>query len=81
MAVFQPGEETAQGARSMIADGMVERFPSPIVTLGPARDAISAGRIGAPRRHHALGRGQLGGDAVRSRRPWFDAAEGASIRW
>jgi metal-dependent amidase/aminoacylase/carboxypeptidase family protein len=26
MAVFQPGEETAQGTRAMIADGMVKRF-------------------------------------------------------
>lgn len=34
MAVFQPGEETAQGARAMIEDGLLERFPKPDVVLG-----------------------------------------------
>jgi hippurate hydrolase len=34
MVLFQPGEETAQGARAMIADGFLERFPKPEVTLG-----------------------------------------------
>src|SRR6476661_4186216 len=34
MAVFQPGEETAQGAQAMINDGLVKRFPVPKVVLG-----------------------------------------------
>ncbi|WP_244734243.1 M20/M25/M40 family metallo-hydrolase [Mesorhizobium sp. 113-1-2] len=34
MAVFQPGEETAQGAQAMIDDGLLERFPTPDVVLG-----------------------------------------------
>ena len=34
MAVFQPGEETAQGARAMIDDGLFTRFPKPDVVLG-----------------------------------------------
>jgi amidohydrolase len=34
MAVFQPGEETAQGAKAMIADGVTQRFPTPAVALG-----------------------------------------------
>ena len=34
MAVFQPGEETAQGAQAMIDDGLLERFPNPVVVLG-----------------------------------------------
>jgi hippurate hydrolase len=34
MAVFQPGEETAQGAQAMIDDGLFERFPKPAVVLG-----------------------------------------------
>jgi amidohydrolase len=34
IAVFQPGEETAQGARAMIADGLIARFPKPDVVLG-----------------------------------------------
>ena len=34
MAVFQPGEETAQGAQAMINDGLLKRFPIPDVVLG-----------------------------------------------
>ncbi|MGE5489761.1 MAG: M20 family metallopeptidase [Actinomycetota bacterium] len=34
MVVFQPGEETAQGARAMIDDGLFTRFPKPDVVLG-----------------------------------------------
>ena len=34
VAIFQPGEETAQGARAMIADGLLTRFPKPEVVLG-----------------------------------------------
>jgi hippurate hydrolase len=34
MLVFQPGEETAQGAQAMIDDGLLERFPTPDVVLG-----------------------------------------------
>jgi len=51
MAVFQPGEETAEGAQAMIDDGLFKRFPKPAVVLGqhvmvgPA--GAVAGRIGA----------------------------------
>jgi amidohydrolase len=34
LAVFQPGEETAQGAQAMIDDGLFDRFPQPEVILG-----------------------------------------------
>jgi amidohydrolase len=34
LAVFQPAEETAQGAQAMIDDGLFERFPKPNVILG-----------------------------------------------
>ncbi len=34
MAVFQPGEESGYGARSMVDDGLFERFPKPDVILG-----------------------------------------------
>ncbi len=34
MPVFQPAEETAQGARAMIDDGLFRRFPKPDVVLG-----------------------------------------------
>ncbi len=33
MTIFQPGEETAQGARAMIDDGLLERFPKPDIVL------------------------------------------------
>src|ERR687885_1920402 len=34
MAVFQPAEETAEGAQAMIDDGLFDRFPKPVVVLG-----------------------------------------------
>ena len=34
MAVFQPAEETAEGAQAMIDDGLFDRFPRPDVVLG-----------------------------------------------
>jgi hippurate hydrolase len=34
IALFQPGEETAEGARAMINDGLLDRFPKPDVVLG-----------------------------------------------
>ncbi|MGH7153767.1 MAG: amidohydrolase [Acetobacteraceae bacterium] len=46
IAVFQPGEETGQGARAMIADGIVKRFPKPDVTLGQHVMPLRAGQIG-----------------------------------
>src|SRR5437588_929433 len=33
-AVFQPAEETAEGAQAMIDDGLFDRFPKPDVVLG-----------------------------------------------
>ena len=46
LAVFQPGEETGQGARAMIEDGMVRRFPKPDVTLGQHLVPAPAGNVG-----------------------------------
>lgn len=46
MAVFQPGEEIGLGARAMIEDGLVERFPRPDVILGQHVSPLPAGRIG-----------------------------------
>jgi hippurate hydrolase len=34
MVVFQPGEETAQGAQAMIDDSLFKRFPKPAIVLG-----------------------------------------------
>jgi amidohydrolase len=47
MAVFQPAEETAQGAQAMIDDGLFERFPKPDVVLGQHLMPWSAGAIGS----------------------------------
>lgn len=46
LAVFQPGEETAEGARAMIEDGMVKRFPRPDVTMAQHVSVLPAGAIG-----------------------------------
>jgi amidohydrolase len=45
MAVFQPGEETAQGAKAMIDDGMSKRFPKPDVVLGQHVMSLPSGNI------------------------------------
>jgi hippurate hydrolase len=46
LAVFQPAEETAQGARAMIDDGLFDRFPKPEVILGQHVMPAPAGRLG-----------------------------------
>ena len=51
MAVFQPGEETAEGAQAMIDDGLFRRFAKPDVVLGQhvmvGPSGTVAGRPGA----------------------------------
>jgi hippurate hydrolase len=51
MAVFQPGEETAEGAQAMIDDGLFKRFAKPNVVLGQhvmvGPSGTVAGRAGA----------------------------------
>ena len=46
MAVFQPAEETAEGAQAMIDDGLFNRFPKPDVVLGQHVMVGPAGNIG-----------------------------------
>jgi hippurate hydrolase len=46
MAVFQPAEETAEGAQAMIDDGLLQRFPKPDVLLGQHVMPTPAGAIG-----------------------------------
>src|SRR5689334_20497357 len=46
MAVFQPAEETAEGAQAMIDDGLFQRFPRPDVVLGQHVMVGAAGDIG-----------------------------------
>ncbi|MFE0174071.1 amidohydrolase [Streptomyces sp. NPDC059002] len=47
LGVFQPAEETAQGARAMVDDGFYERFGTPDVVLGQHVAPLPAGMIGA----------------------------------
>jgi hippurate hydrolase len=51
MAVFQPAEETGEGAQAMIDDGLLKRFPKPDVILGQhvmvGPSGTVAGRPGA----------------------------------
>lgn len=47
VAVFQPAEETGEGARAMVEDGVVERFPKPDIVLGQHVMPLPAGQIGA----------------------------------
>ena len=47
MAVFQPAEETAEGARAMIDDGLLQRFPKPDVVLGQHVMTAPAGDLGS----------------------------------
>jgi len=46
MAVFQPAEETGTGARAMVADGLLTRFPKPDVILAQHLMKGAAGTIG-----------------------------------
>lgn len=47
MAVFQPAEETAEGAQAMIDDGLFTRFPKPDVVLGQHVMPDLAGTVGS----------------------------------
>src|SRR4051794_10519071 len=46
LAVFQPAEETAEGAQAMIDDGLFDHFPKPEVILGQHVMPAPAGAIG-----------------------------------
>jgi hippurate hydrolase len=45
MAVFQPAEESAEGAQAMIDDGLFDRFPKPDVVLGQHVMPAPAGTV------------------------------------
>jgi hippurate hydrolase len=46
LLVFQPAEETGEGARAMIDDGLFDRFAVPDVVLGQHVSPIPAGLLG-----------------------------------
>ncbi|WP_063056985.1 amidohydrolase [Nocardia salmonicida] len=45
VAIFQPAEETGAGARGMLEDGLLERFPMPRIVLGQHVGPLPAGLI------------------------------------
>lgn len=45
VAVFQPAEEVGQGARAMLDDGVLDRFPRPDVVLGQHVGPFPAGLV------------------------------------
>ncbi|HVZ57237.1 MAG TPA: amidohydrolase [Chitinophagaceae bacterium] len=60
LAVFQPGEEEGRGARAMIDDGMISRFPKPDIILGQHVMVGIAGSVG-----HRSGAILAGGDSLK----------------
>jgi len=46
MLVFQPAEETGEGARAMIDDGLFDRFGAPDIVLGQHVSPMPAGVLG-----------------------------------
>ena len=46
IALFQPAEEFGAGARAMITDGVLDRYPAPVVVLGQHLTPLPAGLIG-----------------------------------
>lgn len=48
VAVFQPAEETSEGAREMIKDGFFSRFPRPDIILGQHVINSPAGTVNLP---------------------------------
>ena len=59
LAVFQPGEEVGRGAKAMMDDGMMKRFPKPEVVLGQHVMVGIAGHVG-----HRSGAIISGGDTL-----------------
>ncbi|NLW12951.1 MAG: amidohydrolase [Trueperella sp.] len=47
LALFQPGEETAEGAQAMVDDGIVDKIPKPDIALGQHVLTVPvAGKVG-----------------------------------
>ena len=74
MAVFQPAEETAEGAQAMIDDGLFDRFPKPDVVLGQHVMVGPAGAIGGRAGVITSAARQPADPTVRARRTRLDAA-------
>jgi len=59
LAVFQPGEEVGRGAKAMMDDDMINRFPKPDIILGQHVMVGIAGHVG-----HRSGAILSGGDSL-----------------
>jgi hippurate hydrolase len=59
LAVFQPGEEVGRGAKAMMDDDMINRFPRPDIILGQHVMVGIAGHVG-----HKSGAILSGGDSL-----------------
>lgn len=59
LAVFQPGEEVGRGAKAMMDDDMINRFPRPDIILGQHVMVGIAGYVG-----HRSGAILSGGDSL-----------------
>jgi amidohydrolase len=59
LAVFQPGEEVGRGAKAMMDDDMINRFPRPNIILGQHVMVGIAGHVG-----HKSGAILSGGDSL-----------------
>lgn len=59
LAIFQPGEEVGRGAKAMMDDGMITRFPKPDIILGQHVMVGIAGHVG-----HRSGAILSGGDSL-----------------
>lgn len=59
LAVFQPGEEVGRGAKAMMDDDMINRFPKPDIILGQHVMVGIAGYVG-----HRSGAILSGGDSL-----------------
>ena len=46
IAIFQPGEETAEGSQAMLDDGLMDKVPKPDVVLGQHMMSYKAGTVG-----------------------------------
>lgn len=73
MAVFQPAEETGEGAQAMINDGPFKGLPSR-TDLGTARHGGASGHGRRARRRDHLGGGQSADTSIWTRSARFDAA-------
>jgi len=75
VALFQPAEEVAGGAKAMVDDGLRDRIPKPDVAFAQHVLAFPAGTVGHANRPCAFGRGQHSNHPAWERRAWLDAAQ------